>query len=175
MAIVSDPRFAFTNPKDWKRKSKTKNEQGRWVRIFENKTTNQIVNVVENVSSLVIEDAGTMSLKIKNQSQGAGNPQSPIYFNAQPITKNNYEEYGDENSIGNYILCLTTKEYWESEHCQIDYTPDWVIPIIEELGFPGEDMENVWIIDLPLLLKIRRDNRFYESPEFGNFMDSVGE
>jgi hypothetical protein len=36
-----------SDEKDWKRLSKSKNEQGQWLRVFENKTTSQQVEVLE--------------------------------------------------------------------------------------------------------------------------------
>jgi hypothetical protein len=179
MAIVGDPRFSTTNPKDWKRRSKTKNEQGVWVRTFENKTTGKVVQVIENQNGVVIQESGKLPSKTNHQPQGAGNQQSPIYFYPLLITKDNYEEYGlgdeDMAGIGNYMLCVTTREKWKNEHCMIDEIPDWMIPILDEVGFPPEDMEAHYTIDQQLLDKIRADPRFYESPEFGNFMGGVGE
>jgi len=54
-AIVSDPRFVGTSPKDWKRQSKKRNDNGDVVREFVNRTTQTAVSVVEHQGDLTID------------------------------------------------------------------------------------------------------------------------
>lgn len=82
---------------------------------------------------------------------------------------------GDQDAIGNYLLCLTTKQHWARERCQIDFIPGWLGIILTELQFPPEDMEATYTADQVLIDRIRADQRFYESPEFGRFMSSAGD
>ena len=46
-AIMAQPQFSKTLPKDWKRRSKKRNPQGQWVRLFENKAAGAKAEVIE--------------------------------------------------------------------------------------------------------------------------------
>jgi hypothetical protein len=54
-AIMAEPAFKKTNPKNWKRRAKQKNHQGQWVRIFEDKTTGSKAEVTETKGGVVVK------------------------------------------------------------------------------------------------------------------------
>jgi len=53
-AIVANPQFSNTNPKDWKRQSKKLDENYRWVRTFINNKTGQQASVTEISGQLLL-------------------------------------------------------------------------------------------------------------------------
>lgn len=53
-AIMAQPQFRNTNPKDWKRRSKHKDDKGNWVRTFENKSNGASVEVTEGSGGTII-------------------------------------------------------------------------------------------------------------------------
>jgi len=181
--IVSDPAYSDTKAKDWKRQSKKKNEQGQWVRTFINKTTGQSVQVLETTSGLTIiglvvkgsnpltEDFAFIGTDV-HPVDTAGDQNSPIYYVATLITAENCEEFamGFPDFVGHYSLGITTRDYWESDHCMIDYTPDWLSAMLGELNFPPEEMESIYTISPELMQVVCNSPNFYQHPDFVAFM-----
>ena len=92
-AILSHPQFSNTKPKDWKRKSKRKDPQGNWVRLFENKATGASVEVTET--------KGGVTIYVIHGAAGGANPgiiNPPMGYNGTTLVplENNGEVDADE-------------------------------------------------------------------------------
>jgi hypothetical protein len=180
---MAQPQYANTNPKDWKRRSKRKDPQGRWLRVFHNKATGDMISLVEVEGGLGIAGEGsTVATPAPNQAFGpgtpptAGTPDSPVYFNATELTAFTAEsEWGGLADAGNFVLVLTTRDYWNEHHCQIDHTPPELQAALDSLPFTiYEEMDTTYIITPEQLQAIQTNPLFYASPAFTAFLNSLG-
>lgn len=101
-------------------------------------------------------------------------PEAPIYYAAQIIHLNNLEDMGagDPDLLGFWHVCITSQAFWNQYHCMDDSTPPWVQIILDDVGFPPEDMENSYTLSPAQMQAVRQDQRFHECSAFKNFLES---
>jgi len=183
-AILNHPSYKNTNPRDWKRQSKSKDTAGNWIRVFLNKTLGITLGVVENpaaMGGLTITYLGKNSETLQPaapqstpQIDTQGSQYSLVYYHITPITEENNEAItGGLGTPGTYILSVTSKSYWNQHHCQIDHIDSDLQTALDSLPFTmDEEMESVYYVTQEQLDVIQANPLFFQHPAFVAFMEA---
>ena len=102
-ALMEQPQFSGTNPKDWKRRSRHKDPQGRWVRLFENKGAGAKAEVIEVKGGLGVH---VIQAPTHGSKPGiTGGPSSPAGYNGILLIPPHTTEYqGGEDWTGRVVF-----------------------------------------------------------------------
>jgi hypothetical protein len=149
-----------TKASDWKRRSKSKRDDGAVLRVFWNTETNDSVGV--------IEENGEITGAQQEESQAPAKPEIEALYH--------YME--SEEEPGFYELYFGTVSDWTSRGCQTDTGIDEVCDVMSKLGI-YEDAENFYLIpeDQFELVKetLERVEIFGMRDDFSAFIEDCGQ